>query len=72
MTKLSKFSYVGTVSILVVAIFVDLFTGKYSEILGVCGVLCWVGVAFMSELKIIKLEKQIEKLQLHGDNKTKG
>ncbi len=68
MTKLSKFIYVGTVSILIIAILVDLFAGKYSEILGICGILCWVGVAFMSEQKIIKLEKQIEKL--HGDNKT--
>jgi len=66
MTKLSKFIY----GIMFVASFTtittNLFAADYSTAMMAFGTLCWVGVAFMAELRCDKLQKQID--NLNGNN----
>lgn len=66
MTKLSKFIY----GIMFVAssttITTNLITSNYDKAMMAFGTLCWVGVAFMAELRCDKLQKLIDKL--NGNN----
>ena len=45
---------------------VNLISFNYSTAIMATGTLCWVAAAFMSELRCIKLQKQIDKL--NGNN----
>jgi hypothetical protein len=66
MSRLSKIIY-GTMLLLsLTSIITNLIEANYEYALIYIGTLCWVGVAFVMELKCIKLEKQIE--NLHGNN----
>jgi hypothetical protein len=49
-----------------IAITTNLIVGDYDKSVRVIGTLLWVGVAFMAELRCIKLQKQIDKL--NGNN----
>jgi hypothetical protein len=49
-----------------IAITTNLIAGDYDKTMVVTGTLLWVGVAFMTELRCIKLQKQIDKL--NGNN----
>lgn len=66
MTKLSKFIYAMMLVTSLIAITTNLIAGDYDKTMVVTGTLLWVGVAFMTELRCIKLQKQIDKL--NGNN----
>ena len=66
MTNLSKFIYAMMLVTSLIAITTNLIVGDYDKSVRVIGTLLWVGVAFMAELRCIKLQKQIDKL--NGNN----
>jgi hypothetical protein len=66
MTNLSKFIYAMMLAVSLTTITVNLISFNYSTAIMATGTLCWVGAAFMSELRCIKLQKQIDKL--NGNN----
>jgi hypothetical protein len=66
MTKLSKFIYAFMLVVSLSAITTNLIAGDYDKVVRVTGTLLWVGVAFMAELRCIKLQKQID--ELNGNN----
>jgi hypothetical protein len=66
MTNLSKFIYAMMLAASLTTITVNLITSDYNTVLTATGTLLWVGAAFMAELKCIKLQKQIDKL--NGNN----
>ena len=66
MTKLSKFIYAMMLVVSLIAITTNLIAGDYDNAVRVTGTLLWVGVAFMAELRCIKLQKQID--ELNGNN----
>jgi len=66
MTKLSKFIYAMMLVVSLIAITTNLIAGDYDNAVRVTGTLLWVGVAFMVELRCIKLQKQID--ELNGNN----
>ena len=66
MTKLSKFIYAMMLVTSLTTITTNLITSDYSKAMMVTGTLLWVGVAFMVELRCIKLQKQID--ELNGNN----
>jgi len=66
MTKLSKFIYAMMLAVSLTTITINLMTSNYNTAIMAIGTLLWVGAAFMSELRCIKLQKQIDKL--NGNN----
>ena len=66
MTKLSKFIYGMMLFASLTTITTNLIAGNYDKAMMTTGTLLWVGVAFMVELRCIKLQKQIDKL--NGNN----
>lgn len=66
MTKLSKFIYGIMLVASLTTITTNLITANYSTAMMAFGTLCWVGVAFMAELRCDKLQKQID--NLNGNN----
>jgi hypothetical protein len=66
MTNLSKFIYAMMLAVSLTTITVNLISFNYSTAIMATGTLCWVAAAFMSELRCIKLQKQIDKL--NGNN----
>ena len=66
MTKLSKFIYAMMLAVLLTTITINLMTSNYNTAIMAIGTLLWVGAAFMSELRCVKLQKQIDKL--NGNN----
>ena len=66
MTKLSKIIYI-TMAILGITVLVtNLITEDYVGAANEFSLLCWIGVAFMYELKCVKLKKQID--ESNGNN----
>ena len=49
-----------------ITITINLIESNYNTAVMAAGTLCWVAAAFMSELRCIKLQKQIDKL--NGNN----
>jgi hypothetical protein len=49
-----------------ITLIVNLIASDYYAALLVAGILAWVGVAFMAELRCVKLQKQID--ELNGNN----
>jgi hypothetical protein len=66
MTKLSKFIYAMMLAVSLTTITINLMTSNYNTAIMAIGTLLWVGAAFMSELRCVKLQKQIDKL--NGNN----
>lgn len=66
MTKLSKFIYAMMLAVSLITITVDLIKSNYDDAIMAAATLLWVGVAFMVELRCIKLQKQID--ELNGTN----
>lgn len=66
MTNLSKFIYAMMLAVSLTTITVNLIASNYNTVIMATGTLCWVAAAFMSELRCIKLQKQIDKL--NGNN----
>ena len=66
MTRLSKFIYAMMLAVSLITITINLIASDYHTALLAAGTLAWVGVAFMVELRCIKLQKQIDKL--NGNN----
>ena len=66
MTNLSKFIYAMMLAVSLTTITVNLISFNYNTAIMATGTLCWVAAAFMSELRCIKLQKQIDKL--NGNN----
>jgi hypothetical protein len=60
MTKLSKFIYIAMAIIGITTFVTRLITKEYHRAGDEFALLCWVGVAFMNELRCIKLQKQID------------
>jgi hypothetical protein len=66
MTKLSKFIYGMMLFASLTTVTTNLIAGNYDKAIMATGTLLWVGVAFMAELRCIKLQKQID--ELNGNN----
>jgi hypothetical protein len=66
MTKLSKFIYAMMLVVSLTTIVTNFITTNYNNVIMVFGTLCWVGAAFVTELRCIKLQKQID--ELNGNN----
>lgn len=66
MTKLSKFIYVMMLIASLTTITTNLIAANYNNAMMAFGTLAWVGVAFMAELRCVKLQKQID--NLNGNN----
>ena len=66
MTKLSKFIYGMMLFASLTTVTSNLIAGNYDKAIMATGTLLWVGVAFMAELRCIKLQKQID--ELNGNN----
>ena len=66
MTNLSKFIYGVMLAVSLTTITINLIESNYNTTVMAAGTLCWVAAAFMSELRCIKLQKQIDKL--NGNN----
>ena len=66
MTKLSKFIYAMMLAVSLITITVDLIKSNYDDAIMATGTLLWVGAAFVTELRCIKLQKQID--ELNGNN----
>ena len=66
MTKLSKFIYAMMLAVSLITITIDLIKSNYDDAIMAAATLLWVGVAFMVELRCIKLQKQID--ELNGTN----
>jgi hypothetical protein len=66
MTKLSKFIYAMMLAVSLITITVDLIKSNYDDAIMAAATLLWVGVAFIMELRCIKLQKQID--ELNGTN----
>lgn len=62
MTNFSKLTYAMMFPVSLVTLIVSLMASDYYTALLVAGTLAWVGVAFMTELRCVKLQKQIDKL----------
>ena len=60
MTKLSKIIYIFMFTLCVVTIIARLINKDYHRAGDEFALLCWVGVAFMNEMRCIKLQKQID------------
>jgi ABC-type sulfate transport system permease component len=66
MTKLSKFIYAMMLAVSLITITIDLIKSNYDAAIMAAATLLWVGVAFIMELRCIKLQKQID--ELNGTN----
>ena len=66
MTNLSKFIYAMMLEVSLTTITFNLIVSNYSTAIMAAGTLLWVGAAFVSELRCVKLQKQIDKL--NGNN----
>ena len=66
MTRLSKILYITMVIVAITVIASKLITKDYNGAANEFSLLCWVGVAFMYELKCVKLQKQID--ESNGNN----
>jgi hypothetical protein len=66
MTKLSKFIYAMMLAVSLITITIDLIKSNYDDAIMAAATLLWVGVAFIMELRCIKLQKQID--ELNGTN----
>jgi hypothetical protein len=66
MTNLSKFIYAMMLAVSLTTITFNLIVSNYSTAIMAAGTLLWVGAAFVSELRCVKLQKQIDKL--NGNN----
>ena len=66
MTRLSKILYITMVIVAITVIASKLITKDYNGVANEFSLLCWVGVAFMYELKCVKLQKQID--ESNGNN----
>ena len=66
MTKLSKFIYWLMLVICIADITMSVLAKNYSKVMNNVALLSWVGVAFVLELRCIKLQEKIDKL--YGDN----
>jgi hypothetical protein len=70
MTKLSKIIYGIMLVVCLTVIIMGIIEENYQHVISEFGLLCWVGVAFMNELRCIKIQKQIDKL--NGNDYTKS
>ena len=66
MTRLSKFIYAMMLIASLTTITTNVITADYGKAMMATGTLLWVGVAFMYELKCVKLQKQID--ESNGNN----
>jgi hypothetical protein len=66
MKKLSKFIYGMMLFASLTTVTTNLIAGNYDKAIMATGTLLWVGVAFMAELRCIKLQKKID--ELNGNN----
>ena len=66
MTNLSKFIYAMMLAVSLTTITVNLIASDYNTAIMATGTLLWVGAAFVTELRCIKLQKQID--ELNGNN----
>ena len=66
MTNFSKLTYAMMLPVSLITMIVNLIASDYYAALLVAGILAWVGVAFMAELRCVKLQKQID--ELNGNN----
>ena len=66
MTRITKFIYIVMFIIGITTLITRLITKEYFRASDEFAILCWIGVAFMNELRCIKLQKQID--ELNGDN----
>ena len=67
MTKLSKIIYIVMAIIGVVTFIVRLITKDYVRAMDEFALMCWVGVAFMNEMRCVKLQKKIDEMY-YGNN----
>ena len=63
MTKLTKIIYSGMFLICIIGFILSLIDKNFYRAMNELALLCWVGVAFMSELRCNKLEKEINKIK---------
>jgi len=63
MTKLTKIIYSGMFLICIIGFILSLIDKNFYRAMNELALLCWVGVAFMSELRCDKLEKEINKIK---------
>ena len=66
MTKLNKIIYILMAIICVATITTRLITRDYIRVMDEFGLMCWVGVAFINEMKCVKLQKEID--NRYGNN----
>ena len=67
MTKLSKIIYIVMAIIGVVTFIARLITKDYVRAMDEFALMCWVGVAFMNEMRCVKLQKKIDEMY-YGNN----
>ena len=70
MTKLSKFIYWLMLVICIASITIGVLNKNFNTVVDNIALLSWVGVAFIMELRCIKLQEKID--NLYGNDKTKG
>jgi len=63
MTKLTKIIYSGMFLICIIGFILSLIDKNFYRAMNELALLCWVGVAFMSELRCDKLEKEINEIK---------
>jgi hypothetical protein len=63
MTKLTKIIYSGMFLICIIGFILSLIDKNFYRAMNELALLCWVGVAFMSELRCNKLEKEINEIK---------
>ena len=63
MTKFTKIIYSGMFLICIIGFILSLIDKNFYRAMNELALLCWVGVAFMSELRCDKLEKEINKIK---------
>jgi hypothetical protein len=63
MTKFTKIIYSGMFLICIIGFILSLIDKNFYRAMNELALLCWVGVAFMSELRCNKLEKEINEIK---------
>jgi hypothetical protein len=63
MTKFTKIIYSGMFLICITALIFKLIEKNFYQAMNEFALLCWVGVAFMGELRCNKLEKEINEIK---------
>jgi hypothetical protein len=63
MTKFTKIIYFGMFLLCITALIFKLIERNFYQAMNEFALLCWVGVAFMGELRCNKLEKEINEIK---------